>query len=240
VWYHFSAHAVCYADEQAGPDWPGEVAREIRAQLGLSPSFLQGHIGDVNPGDGSDWRGEIRQTVAAITPALKEAIATAQPQPAEQLRTRSAQFQVPFDMDRFAQWLEEYRRDPGKCQSGQWVDAGFAADWYQGNQGRDPRHTHLPITLSAIQLGPVGMLFHPAELYSYYGLAIRRDSPLPDTLVVGCADGSIGYLPDPEAYRLGEYSAIVVPKIVDLPPYQPTAAREMAAAAIALLKQTVG
>jgi len=41
------------------------------------------------------------------------------------------------------------------------------------------------------------MLFHPAELYSYYGLAIRRDSPLHDTLVVGCTDGSIGYLTRP-------------------------------------------
>jgi hypothetical protein len=26
LWYHFSAHAVCYADDIAGPDWPGYVA----------------------------------------------------------------------------------------------------------------------------------------------------------------------------------------------------------------------
>ena len=238
LWYHFSAHVVCYADEQAGPDWPGEVAREIRHQLDLRPSFLQGHIGDVNPGDGSDWRGEIRQTVAAITPALKQAIADAREQRVDCLRSCSTPFAVPFDMELFEQWVDEYRRDPSKCQSGQWVDAGFAADWYRGNEHRDRNVKHLPITLSAIQLGPVGMLFHPAELYSYYGLAIRRDSPLRDTLVVGCADGSIGYLPDPTAYQKGEYSALVVPKIVDLPPYQPTAAREMTAAAIALLKQT--
>ncbi len=240
LWYHFSAHAGCYADEQAGPDWPGEVAREIRKQLGLRPSFLQGHIGDVNPGDGSDWRGEIRQTVAAITPALKQAIAAASPQRVDCLHTRSTRFNVPFDMERFGQWVEEYRRDPSKCRSGRWVDAGFAADWYRSNERRDPKLKDLPITLSAIQLGPVAMLFHPAELYSYYGLAIRRDSPLRDTLVVGCADGSIGYLPDPTAYQQGEYSALVVPKIIDLPPYQPTAARDMTAAAIALLKQTVG
>jgi hypothetical protein len=240
VWYHFSAHVVCYADEEAGPDWPGEVAREIQSELGLRPSFLQGHLGDVNPGDGSDWRGEIRQTVAAVTPALKRAIADAVPVPVDCLRTRSESFHVPFDMERFEQWVDEYRRDPGKCTSGPWVDAGFAADWYAGNEHRDRNVKHLPITLSAIRLGPVGVLFHPAELYSYYGLAIRRDSPLNDTLVVGCADGSIGYLPDPTAYQAGEYSAIVVPKIVDLPPYQPTAAREMAAAAIALLKETAG
>jgi len=176
--------------------------------------------------------------VAAITPALKKAIASASPRRVDCLRTRSTRFNVPFDMDLFAQWVDEYRRDPSKCQSGRWVDAGFAADWYRGNQQRDRSVKHLPITLTAIQLGPVGMLLHPAELYSYYGLAIRRDSPLEDTLVVGCADGSIGYLPDPEAYRLGEYSALVVPKIVDRPPYQPTAAREVTAAAIALLKQT--
>jgi hypothetical protein len=240
VWYHFSAHAVCYADDQAGPDWPGEVAREIRKELGLRPSFLQGHIGDVNPGDGTDWRGEIRQTVAAITPALKQAIAAASPQRVNCLRARSTRFNVPFDMERFAQWVDEYRLDPGKCKSKQWVDAGFAADWYRGNKRRDRNIKHLPITLSAIQLGPMGLVFHPGELYSYYGLAIRRESPLGDTLVVGCADGSIGYLPDPEAYRLGEYSALVVPKIIDIPPFQPTAARAMTAAAIALLKQTVG
>ena len=203
VWYHFSAHAVCYADDQAGPDWPGEVAQEIRKQLGLRPSFLQGHIGDVNPGDGSDWKGEIRQTVAAMIPALKQAIATARPRRVDCLRTRRTRFNVPFDMERFGQWIEEYRRDPEKCKSKQWVDAGFAADWFRGNEKRDRSDSYLPITLSAIQLGPVGLVFHPGELYSYYGLAIRRDSPLADTLVVGCTDGSIGYLPDPEAYRLG-------------------------------------
>ena len=57
LWYHFSAHAVCFADEAAGPDWPGMVAEQVRQNEKLEPSFLQGHCGDVNPGDGSDWQG---------------------------------------------------------------------------------------------------------------------------------------------------------------------------------------
>ena len=177
--------------------------------------------------------------MAAITPALKQAIADATAQRVDAIRTRSVRFNVPLDMQRFEQWVDEYRRDPSRCKSGHWVDAGFAADWFRGNEHRDRSVTHLPITLSAIQVGPVAMLLHPGELYSYYGLAIRRDSPLPDTLVVGCADGCIGYLPDPNAYANGEYSAIVVPKIIDLPPFRPTAARELHAAAVSLLKQTV-
>jgi len=239
VWYHFSAHAVCYADDQAGPDWPGEVAQRLREQDGLEPSFLQGHCGDVNPGDGSDWRGEIRQTVGAVFPALKKAIATASPRRVDCLRARSVPFGVPCDLEMFAGWLEEYRRDPAKCSRGRWVDAGFAADWFQANQARKRVPARLPITLSAIQLGPVGLVFHPAELYTYYGLEIRRGSPLADTLVVGYSDAMIGYLPDPPAYAAGEYSAITVPKILDNPPFTATAARDMTAAAIALLKRTV-
>lgn len=240
VWYHFSAHAVCYADDQAGPDWPGEVAREIRQESGQRPSFLQGHSGDVNPGDGTDWRGEIRQTVSAIVPALRRAIAAARPVAVDCLRARSAAFNVPFDMKRFVEWIEEYRREPTKCASKQWVDAGFAADWFRGNEHRDRSIGHLPITISAIRLGPVGLLFHPAELYSYYGLRIRWGSAFRDTLVVGYADGSIGYLPDPMAYEKGEYAAMVVPKILDLPPYEATAAQAMSDAALALLNEISG
>ena len=240
LWYHFSAHAVCYADEMAGPDWPGAVAVRIREKHKLEPSFLQGHTGDVNPGDGSDWRGEINQTTAAITPALERAIADAKTVKIDRLQTRSQSFQVPFDMALFENWRQLYRKDPTKCSGGPWVDAGFAADWFRANDQRDLKQDHLPIRLSAVQLGPVGLVFHPAELYSYYGLAIRRDSPLPDTLVVGYTDGIIGYLPDPTAYRKGEYSAITVPKILDYPPFTPTAAAQMTAATLDLLKRTVG
>jgi len=71
----------------------------------------------------------------------------------------------------------------------------------------------------------------------YYGLAIQRGSPFANTIVVGYADGLIGYLADPQAYKAGEYAAIVVPKILDFPPFTPTAATEMTTAAIDLLKQ---
>ena len=64
-------------------------------------------------------------------------------------------------------------------------------------------------------------------------------SPLADTLVIGYTDDMIGYLPDPNAYKAGEYSAITVPKIVDLPPFVPTAARTLTGAAVAMLERLV-
>ena len=85
-----------------------------------------------------------------------------------------------------------------------------------------------------VRLGEVGLLFHPAELFSFYGLAIRLGSPFRDTLVVGYTDGCVGYLCDPKAYQTGAYEAFTVPKILDYPPFAPTAARQMTAAAIGM------
>jgi len=236
-WYHFSAHAVCYADELAGPDWPGEVATRLRDEEGLDPAFLQGHCGDVNPGDGSDWRGEIKQTVSAIYPALKRAIANAAAVRYLPLRSLRTEARLPYDIDRFQSWLKMYRESPEKCTSGEWVDPGFAEDWYRGNVNRDLSQKELPISLSALCLGDVAMVFHPSELYTCYGLMIRRDSPFAHTIVVGYADGFVGYLPDPKAYQAGEYAAMTVPKILDYPPFRPETAREMTATAAKLLKR---
>ena len=240
LWYHFSAHAVCFADEQAGPDWPGTVAARVQDKFSLSPSFLQGHAGDVNPGDGEPWRGDIDKTTNGVFDALCRAMEAMEPVQVDRLVSRSEPFQVPLDMVLFESWREQYRNDPASCVRGHWVDKGFAEDWYRGNANRDLADSHLPITLSALQLGPLGMAFHPGEMYSVYGLTIRRDSPLANTLVIGYADDIIGYLPDPNAYKAGEYSAITVPKICDIPPYQPNVGRDVTAAILQLLRGTVG
>jgi neutral ceramidase len=84
---------------------------------------------------------------------------------------------------------------------------------------------------------PAGLLFHPAELYSYYGLKLRASSPLPHTLAVGLSGDEIGYLTDPAAYEKNEYAAIVVPKILECPPYAPEAADVLTGAALELLKK---
>jgi len=239
LWYHFSAHPVCFQDELAGPDWPGMVEDLIQQRFQLAPSYLQGHCGDVNAGDATHWIGSIENTAEPVAAAIASALDSARSVPVDQLRVATQQFPMPLDIDTFRQWLDEYRADPSKCTSGNWVDAGFAEDWYRGSAQRDLSQTTLPIPLSVMQLGEVGLVFHPGELYSCYGLMIQRDSPLPETLVVGYTDDSIGYLPDPNAYRDAEYSAVTVPKIIDLPPFLPTSTRTMTAGAIAMLKQLI-
>ncbi len=237
VWYHFSSHPVCYRDEQAGPDWPGLVAQWAKADGLPTVCYLQGHIGDVNPGDGQKWIGDPEPSAKAVYEGLKKALQAAQPVPVDDLQVKTQIIHLPLDIELLQQWIEQYRTKPEECNKGHWVDGPFAADWFQGAQKWDLKQTSLPVRVSAIGLGrEVGLAFHPSELYSYYGLSIRRESPFRYTLVVGYADNYIGYLPDPKAYQAGEYAAIVVPKILDLPPFRPEAASLLTQKAIQILQ----
>ncbi len=240
LWYHFSAHPVCYHDDQAGPDWPGMVNDLVRQKHKLTPSFLQGHSGDVNAGDAEHWIGTPENTAGPVATAIGQAMDSAKSVRADCLRVRTAPTPLPLDMERFTQWIAAYREDPAKCNKGPWVDARFAEAWFQSAVKWDTGQNQTTVPLSAMQLGELAMVFHPAELYSCYGLMIQRDSPLENTLVMGYADDLIGYLPDPAAYRTGEYSAITVPKIIDLPPFTPTAGQALSKAAVAMLQRVVG
>lgn len=219
VWYHFSAHPVCYADEGAGPDWPGGVADRIEAVTGTRPVLLQGHIGDVNPGDGTPWRGDFDETVDAVSVALHHAASHAEWRPVDTLRVVPHRVRLPYDLDRLRADLAEYEANPEACDSGIWVDAGFAKAWYEAASTWQMSDAALTAPVTAVRLGSVGLLFHPGELYSYFGLRLRRESPFATTLCVGFTDGLVGYLPDQRAYAESEYAAVVVPKILDLPPF---------------------
>ena len=236
LWYHFSAHPVCYTDGLAGPDWVGGVAARVCESEKITPGFLQGHIGDVNPGDGTPWIGDPTETVSAVYDAFRRALAAAKPVAVNEVRAATSEFKVPLDMERLKQELEAYQKNPDECASGPWVDAPFAADWFAAAQKWDLSQQSWPTPISALQLGPLGMLFHSTELYSYYGLAIRHASPFENTLVVSYADDMVGYVTDPKAYDAGEYAAITVPKILGIPPFTKDAGREFTAAAGKLLK----
>jgi len=239
AWYHFSAHPVCYSDNQAGPDWPGLVAQKLLARDGLNPAYLQGHAGDVNPGSGKTFQGEAESVSEAVYNALHHAINHSVRVNCNQMQMVHSETKVPFDLAELKEELKVYQTEPAKCTKGEWVDAGFARDWFEHAVKWKLKKGSVDTPMTALRLGEAALLFHGAELYSFYGLKIRLDSPFPATLAIGYTDDLIGYLPDSNAYKAREYSAIVVPKILDLAPFTPQAAAEFTAAATALLKKLV-
>lgn len=238
LWYHFSAHPVVYRDDPgAGPDWPGLVNRMVHGKFKSVPSFLQGHCGDVNPGDGKTFLGDPVQVAERVFDAIAKAVKDARRVPVIELRLHSESFGLPLDLERMRKDVASFEADPEKTikERGWFKNMAFAKDWHAWAKKWDAKQTTYPVQLSVLCVGDVALAFHPGELYSYYGMAIRRDSPFRDTIVVGYADDLVGYVPDPAAYPAQEYAAVTVPKIVNLPPFTPTAGREMSHALIRLL-----
>ena len=237
LWYQFSAHAVCFNDTQAGPDWPGLVMNKMQARDDLQPGFLQGHCGDVNPGEGTPNLGDPEKVSEAVYRALHHATNHSELIMVDQMRIIADKIELPLDIGRLQSELATYEKDPAACTRGEWVDAPFAKDWHEDLKKWSPRKKTYSAPFSAMRLGEVAFLFHPGELYSYYGLAIQRDSPFLKTIVVGYCDDLVGYIPDPTAYEKKEYAAIVVPKLTGLPAFKPEVGRELTQAASNLLRR---
>jgi hypothetical protein len=239
LWYHFASHPVCYNDGHAGPDWPGLVTTRIKDALGLTPSYLQGHAGDVNPGDGKKWIGDAEQSARAVSDAIEASMNRLERIEVDRIHAAAARFDMPLDLQRHQAWLDAYKENPEACKGGVWVDAGFAKEWYEAMVARNWTQETLPVPISAMQVGSVGLAFHPSELFSYYGIAVRKQSPFDHTVLTGYTDGSIGYVTDPKAYEAGDggiYAAVTVPKIIDVPPYTPTAGQALTQGLVDLLK----
>src|SRR5690606_26209327 len=140
-------------------------AARLKGTFGMRAGFLQGHIGDVNPGDGTPWRGDLEETANAVSAALYHATTHGSLLDVNTLRIEQGEVTLPFDFARFDRELETYRAMPEACTQGTWVDADFAKARYDAVKNWDRSKTALRLPVAVVQLGELALLFHPAELY---------------------------------------------------------------------------
>ncbi len=61
------------------------------------------------------------------------------------------------------------------------------------------------VLIQAIRIGDQAIVSLPFEVLVEIGLEIKEKSPFPHTMVIGLANGSYGYLPNPRQFDLGGY-----------------------------------
>ncbi len=61
------------------------------------------------------------------------------------------------------------------------------------------------LIIQAIRIGDVGIAAIPCEVFVEVGLAIKRQSPFPQSFTIELANGCNGYLPTPAQHKLGGY-----------------------------------
>ena len=98
--------------------------------------------------------------------------------------------------------------------------ARFAVEW---TDDMLPRLDAMPETLDApvmaLRIGDVLVAAHPAELFTSWGLELRRRWANDDLFVLGYSNGSIGYMPDAPEIERGGYAAIQSPKFTGQFPF---------------------
>jgi hypothetical protein len=89
----------------------------------------------------------------------------------------------------------------------------------------------IPAELHAIRFGAAALVTSPGEIFNEIGVAIRQASTIPNTIFAGYTNGSIGYVPVPEAYAEGGYEVTHACRV------SPAAAGMIQNTALALLRE---
>jgi len=90
-----------------------------------------------------------------------------------------------------------------------------------------------------VRIGNVVLLGHPSELFTEFGLGIKKASPAEHTFVVGYANDFVGYIPDRGDFERGGYAAATVPKICDHFPFAPDVGAYLVEASVDLIGEVM-
>lgn len=89
------------------------------------------------------------------------------------------------------------------------IEMRLAVARYRLHNREHLEHLYMPAEVTAFGLQgegvSVGLVSEPAELFCTYGMQARAQSPFATTLVLGLANGFIGYVPTPNVYAEGGY-----------------------------------
>ena len=119
---------------------------------------------------------------------------------------------TPERQHEYIRFLEqEYKRYSSEGDTARaWdIEMRLAVAGYRLYNREQMTHSFMPAEVTAFGLTgdgvSVGLVSEPAELFCEYGIRARKESPFTTTLVLGLANGFIGYVPTPNVYTEGGY-----------------------------------
>lgn len=217
---HYGAHNTAWGTQRiVSRDWAGVMLDRLQKQTGSPAMFVNGSIGDTGPrtnqhvGDGrfSGGTGDGLDAVLEVgyrgaTDALNCYFKIDKFDGSVVLKAAVADIDVPVkplppldDVKKKLTELDEFKDGWGarKCE-------------YEYYRRVLDAHSKPPVKFSTIEsrilaVGPVAFITLPAEPFSSISLRLRKGSPFTYTLLLSNANGSIAYIPDLEARKIGGY-----------------------------------
>lgn len=218
----YACHPVVLGPNvEISTDYVGYTVSFVEHMLGASTIalFANGAQGNMNaivhPGTYADTE---RLGVTLGAEALKVALTTATYGDVE-IATATRRTELPLNpaaepeaQRKYIRFLEEELqrfRSEGESRKAWDIEMRLAVAGYRLYNREHLAFPYMPAAVTAFSLTgegvSIGLISEPAELFCEYGMQARKQSPFATTLVLGLANGFIGYVPTPEVYTQGGY-----------------------------------
>lgn len=215
---HFTCHPVTMqAQPLMSSDYPGLLTATLERDIpGCHLAlFLQGACGDINPvymaGRYDDVERISHVLCSGIMPMTSDLLTTNTSMAPQPIVVRSAVIALPPgeipDGDQAAHAYDMAQQALDTATSAEdATEAGYDLLHAEEQLTRYARRAEaLDAEIQVIRFGEVILVGIPGEPFVEIGLEIKRRSPARWTVVVGYANGYLGYIPTPQAWKHGGY-----------------------------------
>jgi hypothetical protein len=220
---NYACHGTLLGPENllVSADWIGALRAKVEQELGGLALFVQGATANLNPD--TDWPADFQKMTEAGQRVADSVLAAIQ-RGGETIRS------TPLRVERSETWLPldasvmsdtpptTAYRVPLLKMAGLPGWLGFAVDYllsvrYPWKARIEPRagFWHVPMRVSAVQLGDLGLVAFGAEVFTEIGLAVKAASSAKYTLFASLTDGSVSYLATAAAHEEGGYEVDTAP-----------------------------
>lgn len=207
---NYSTHYASAPSHSLSADYFGEFCRIVASELKTDTNFValmsNGTSGDANPIDftQTNWVSTPPVVAKAVADAALAAINNASYRDDAKLSVVTRHVTLGVRLPTASQVAEarEYlaakvvNRPTRNWEENYARETTLLASWPATKE----------ITLQAMRIGDFALAAVPCETFGITGLTIKKQSPFPQTMVVGLANGYHGYLPPPEQFPLGGYT----------------------------------
>ncbi|MBL8174938.1 MAG: hypothetical protein JNK48_09715 [Bryobacterales bacterium] len=214
TYVNFAVHANCVGGAIVSADYPATLARLLAVRdPNMVTLFTNGAAANINPlhlREGRGWQGTARaQRIGAVLAAgVLKILDRMQPLVPNRIEAASRLVSLPLatsppEETEWARQIAQSFGKPGQAPFLDLVKASRVLDVYRW--GGRPLDAEVQVIALGNQVAWVGV---PGELFVELGLAIKRASPFPFTIVVELANGSMNYFPNRKAFPEGHYEPV--------------------------------
>ena len=203
----------CHADTLAGADadmvsadWPGEMVRNLSGVYGNDTTwlFLQGPCGDIGASDDlphyrtNYGEGKTIQVGRGVAGAAAMAIETDEPLMDLRLAAAQEEFEAPY-YTRTPEFFAEVARKKAELEAlkARGEKPGYVDEhWIKRAESWPYDGKTFPVRVQCFRIGDVALVGLPGEVFTAFGLEIKRYSPFRRTFVVelaSCQNGFAAY-----------------------------------------------